>query len=197
MQEGGLFPGNPWLDISKVSYDSQKGQANFAIKFDEDTEISGYLKLHAWLEADGHDDMDLFLYIRKLDEKGNWIPISALGEPHPGGWGKMRVSHRELDPQWSTDFQPVQAHRKEEKLKPGQIVPVDIEIWPHSRMWHKGEQLELVLAGRYIREGWFEPLIWQTDNKGNHVIHSGGKYDSFLQIPVIPPKYQAGDYNYR
>ena len=184
-------------EVSKVSYDSEKGQTNFAIKFNEDTEITGYLKLHAWVEADGHNDMDLFLYIRKLDEQGNWVPISALGEPHPGGWGKMRVSHRELDPKWSTDFQPVQAHRKEEKLKPGEIVPVDIEIWPHSRMWHKGEQLELVVAGRYIREGWFESLIWQTDNKGNHVIHTGGKYDSFLQIPVIPPKYQAGDYKYR
>jgi hypothetical protein len=29
------------------------------------------------------------------------------------------------------------------------------------------------------------------------VIHTGGEYDSFLQIPVVPPKYQAGDYVYR
>ena len=109
----------------------------------------------------------------------------------------MRVSHRELDPKLSTDFQPVQAHRKEEKLKPGEIVPVDIEILPHCRIWHKGQQLELVVAGRYIREGWFERMGWYTNNKGNHVIHTGGKYDSYLQIPVIPPKYQAGDYIYR
>ena len=46
-------------------------------------------------------------------------------------------------------------------------------------------------------EGWFMPLKYETDNKGNHVIHTGGKYDSFLQIPVIPPKYQASDYVYR
>jgi len=39
--------------------------------------------------------------------------------------------------------------------------------------------------------------LWDIDNKGSHVIHSGGKYDSFLQVPVIPPKYQAGDYVYR
>jgi len=67
--------------------------------------------------------------------------VNVLGEPHPGAWGKMRVSHRELDPKLSTHFQPVQAHLKEEKLKPGEIVPVDIEIWPHSRIWHKGQQL--------------------------------------------------------
>jgi predicted acyl esterase len=109
----------------------------------------------------------------------------------------MRVSHRELDRKWSTDFQPVQAHRKEEKLKPGEIVPVDIEIYPSSRIWHKGQQIRLHIAGRYIREGWFENLVWFPDNKGKHVIHSGGKYDSYLQVPIIPPKYRAGNYTYR
>jgi predicted acyl esterase len=109
----------------------------------------------------------------------------------------MRVSHRELDPKLSTHFQPVQAHLKEEKLKAGEIVPVDIEIWPHSRIWHKGQQLRVLVSGHYIREGWFEPFFWDTNNKGKHIIHSGGKYDSYLQIPVIPPKYVAGDYVYR
>jgi predicted acyl esterase len=193
----GALSFEPVAKESKVSYESQTEQASFSIKFNEDTEITGYMKLHMWVEAKGNDDMDLFIYIRKLDEKGTWLPISALGEPHPGGWGKMRVSRRELDEKLSTDFQPVQAHRREQKLKPGEIVPVDIEIWPYSMIWHKGQQLQVMVAGRYIREGWFEPLVWNTNNKGNHVIHSGGKYDSYLQVPVIPPKYQAGDYIYR
>ncbi|HJX04081.1 MAG TPA: CocE/NonD family hydrolase [Dehalococcoidia bacterium] len=193
----GTMSFDPVSKESKVSYEGQTGQAGFTIKFNEDTEITGYMKLRLWVQADGHDDMDMFIYIRKLDESGKWLPISALGEPHPGGWGKMRVSRRELDEKLSTDFQPVQAHRRELKLKPGEIVPVDIEVWPYSMIWHKGQQLEVVIAGRYIREGWFEPLIWLTNNKGNHIIHSGGKYDSYLQVPVIPPKYQAGDYIYR
>jgi predicted acyl esterase len=83
--------------------------------------------------------MDLFIAIRKLDA-GNWIPMNVLGEPHPGAWGKMRVSRRALDEKLSTHFQPIQAHRKDEKPKPGEIVPVDIEIWPHSRIWHKGQR---------------------------------------------------------
>ena len=187
----------PAAGESKLSYDGETGQANLTIKFAEDIELTGYFKLHVWVQADGNDDMDLFIAIRKLDEQGDLVPISVLGQPHPGGWGKMRISHRELDPKLSSDFQPVQAHRKEEKLKPGEIVPVDIEIWPHSRIWHKGQMLELLVAGRYIRENWFEHLVWQTNNKGNHIIYTGGKYDSYLQIPVIPPKYQAGDYIYR
>ncbi len=187
----------PVKTASKVSYEAEQGFTNFDIKFEEDTEITGFMKLRLWVEADGHDEMDLFVAIQKLDEQGKWLPVSVLDEPHPGAWGKMRVSHRELDEKLSTDFHPIQAHRKEEKLKPGEIVPIEIEIMPHSRIWHKGQQLRVLLSGHYIREGWFEPFSWETDNKGNHVIHSGDKYDSYLQIPVIPPRYQAGDYCYR
>jgi hypothetical protein len=48
-----------------------------------------------------------------------------------------------------------------------------------------------------MSEGWFITPNYATNNKGNHIIHAGGKYDSYLQIPAIPPKYQAGDYIYR
>jgi uncharacterized protein len=190
----GALSFDPAGNESKGSYEGATGEANFDIRFDEDLEITGYMKLHLWVEAEGHDEMDLFVNIQKLDEEGNFLPVHVLGEPHPGAWGKLRVSHRELDPKLTTEYQPFHTHRKEEKLKPGEIVPVDIEIWPHSRIWHEGQQLRVQVAGRYIREGWFERLIWYPDNKGNHVIHSGGKYDSYLQIPVVPPRYRAGDY---
>lgn len=186
----------PVAATSSVSYDGNTGIANFDIKFEEDTEITGYMKLHMWVEADGHDDMDMFVNIQKLDTKGEWLPVDVLGEPHPGTWGKMRVSHRSLDEDLSTDFQPIQSHLKEEKLSPGEIVPVDIEIVPISRFWHKGQSLRIQIAGRYIREGWFKPLTWDTDNHGKHIIHTGGEYESYLQIPVIPPKYQDGDIKY-
>lgn len=186
----------PVAATSSVSYDGNTGIANFDIKFEEDTEITGYMKLHMWVEADGHDDMDMFVNIQKLDTKGEWLPVDVLGEPHPGTWGKMRVSHRSLDEDLSTDFQPIQSHLKEEKLSPGEIVPVDIEIVPISRFWHKGQSLRIQIAGCYIREGWFEPLTWDIDNHGNHIIHTGGEYKSYLQIPVIPPKYQDGDIKY-
>ncbi len=183
--------------VSSVSHDGATGTTNFDVAFTEDTEITGYLKLRLNVECKGHDDMDLFIAIKKLDEKGNVLPVSVLGEPHPGAWGKMRVSHRALDPKLSTEYQPVQAHLSEEKLKPGEIVPVDIEIWPTSRLWHKSQQLRVEITGDYRREGWFERLEWDQDNHGEHVFHTGGPYESFLQIPVIPPRYVAGDYVYR
>ncbi len=81
-----------------------------------------------------------------------------MGQPHPGSSGKLRVSRRELDPVLSTDFQPVQAHRRREKLKPGEIVPVDIAIYLQWQVERIGgtfghdvtsvlEQLEAGVAG--------------------------------------------------
>ena len=188
---------SPVAAKSSISYEGNTQEAVFDMEFTEDTELTGYISLRLFVEADGHDDMDMFFNIQKADKDGNWIPWTTLGEPHPGAWGKCRVSHRELDPELSTKFQPVMAHKRELKLSKGEIVPIDVEIVPSSRIWHKGEKLRIQIAGRYIREGWFEPLAWDTDNHGNHIIHTGGEYESFIQVPVIPPKFRSGDYVYR
>ena len=180
-----------------VAYHAEEGEATFDIRFDEDMEIVGYIKARLWVEADGNDDMDLFLTVLKLGQDGEWLPTSVFGRPHPGAWGRLRVSHRALDSALSTDTQPVQSHVKEERLSPGEIVPVDIAFYPHGRIWHVGETLRLRIAGRYIRQDWFEPLTYVTNNAGRHIVHSGGSHNSYLQLPVIPPKYRSGAYVYR
>lgn len=184
----------PYAVESSVSYDAQTGEAVFDMEFKEDTELTGYMYLHLYVEADGHDDMDLFVNIQKAGQDGNWLPWYTLNEPHPGAWGKLRVSARELDENLSTKFNPVLSGKSVQKLAPKEIVPVDIPIVPSARIWHKGQKLRIQIAGRYIREGWFEPLAWDTDNRGKHIIHTGGRYESFIQVPVIPPRYAAGDY---
>lgn len=187
---GKLSP-EPVKEESSVRYEAVEGLTTFTITFKEDTELTGYMKLRLWVEAEGADDMDLFITVQKLDEDGTFLPAILMGEPHPGFPGKLRVSHRQLDEEESTEYQPIHTHRKEELLKPGEIVPVDIEIWPMSMLWHAGEQLRVVISGHYIREeGWTEPFKWALRNKGYHIIHTGGKYDSHLLVPVIPPKYK-------
>jgi len=183
-----------------INYNENAGVAWFDYRFTEDTEISGYMKLRLWVECRGYDNMDMFVWIKKFGQEGEYLPVWAIREPFRGAWGYMRVSHRELDEKLSSDFQPVQSHRNIQPLRPGEIVPVDIEIWPHSRIWHAGETLRIEIEGRYVKSEWFEDrkVTFTEDNgDGIHVIHTGGKYDSFLQIPVIPPKYQAGEYVYR
>ena len=41
------------------------------------------------------------------------------------------------------------------------------------------------------------PFSWDTENKGKHVIHTGGEYASFLQVPYIPARYKTVGYDYR
>jgi len=83
----------------------------------------------------------------------------------------------------------VHAHDREQKLAEGEIVPVDVDIWPSSTRFEAGETLRLVIMGRdtvkpSVPNAPFA-LHENTRNRGIHVIHAGGRYDSHLQIPVI------------
>ena len=82
-------------------------------------------------------------------------------------------------------------HTREQKLKPGEIVPLDIEIWPSSTRFAAGEKLRLIVQGtdinRYPKDK--VPVYFRHEasvNKGRHVIHAGGPYESYLLVPVIP-----------
>lgn len=181
----------------ELVYDPKTDTAVFEYTFQEDTELTGYFKLHANIECRGYDNMDMFLWIKKMKADGEYVPIHCMKEPYRGAWGYFRGARRELDSQWSTDFQPVQAHRKDEPMEPGVIYPVDIEIWPTSRIWHKGEKLRLEITGHFVVSDWYEDkrMDYRDDNgDGLHVIHTGGEHQTWLQIPAIPPKYRSGDF---
>ena len=192
----------PFPAERETSYDSAAPGAALCFDhvFREDTEVSGYMKLRLWVECRGHDDMDLFVWIKKLGQDGAYVPITCMDQPFRGAWGYMRVSARELDEKRSTDFQPVQAHKRALKLSPGEIVPVDVEIWPHSRFWHAGETLRVEIAPEFAVTEWHEDprMGFATNNNGAaHVFHTGGRYESYLQIPVTPPKYALSGYELR
>lgn len=182
---------------SELVYDQKTDTAVFEYTFTEDTELTGYFKLHANIECRGYDNMDMFLWVKKYNADGEFIPVSCMKEPYRGAWGYFRGARRELSSQWSTDFQPVQAHLKDEPMEDGVVYPVDIEIWPTSRIWHKGEKLRLEITGHFVKTDWYEDghMDFLDDNgDGLHVIHTGGSHQSYLQVPVIPPKYTSGDF---
>ena len=189
---------SPFTQEAEAVYDPETERSYFEFKVEEETEITGYMKLHAFVEARDHTNMDMFVWVKKYNADGEYVPVHCMKENYRGAWGYMRCSHRELDPKWSSDFQPVQAHRKEEPMEPGKVYEVDVEIWPHSRVWHKGEIIRLEIAGQFIRTDWYEDnsMAFDVDNGSQCVIHTGGKYASYLQIPFIPPKYKSGDYVY-
>jgi len=166
--------------------------AKFEYTFDEKTELTGHMKLKLWVQAVDNDDMDLFVAIEKFDRTGDIVPFPFFSNHDDGpvalGW--LRVSHRELDEEKSTPYQPFLKHQREIKLKAGEIVPVEIEIWPSGTLLERGEKLRVVVQGSDIYSYRLpQSLIFghtSSVNRGEHVIYTGGRYDSHLLVPVIP-----------
>jgi predicted acyl esterase len=200
---------------SVVSFDAISGQATFSYVFPERTELTGYFKLRLWVQAKGNDDMDIFTKFSKLSiddelvestcidvgymsenpaaERAKALEMHAKGDNlmdiyfAEGGHGRLRASHRELDETKSTSHQPYHAHTQIKKLREGEIVPLEIEIWPHAMIWEAGEKIRLSVAGHNLRpELTTRTPTVKTLNQGEILIHTGGKYDSYLLVPYIP-----------
>ena len=177
---------------AEVVYAAKKGKALFNFKFTEDTELSGYMKLRVWVEVRpvkageiSPDDMVMFIAVNKLGRHGNTVHFNgAAGNTKDMVTrGFCKVSRRELDPDESTEWHPVQKGLSEQKLKAGEIVPVDIELYPSSTFFSVGETLQLIVASDEIIPSL--PFKKSTDdcNHGKHVLHFGGEYDSYLLVP--------------
>ncbi|MCL6592990.1 MAG: CocE/NonD family hydrolase, partial [Alicyclobacillus sp.] len=192
----GTLENNPLPTESSCLYDALgQGEGPSYVTFDytftEPVELIGHMKLKLYAAADGADDMDLFVGVQKLDKDGQVVPFAyyAQYEDGPVALGWIRASHRELDEVQSTEFQPVLAHRRELKLQPGQIVPLDIEIWPSGTRFEAGETLRLIIQGSdvYHYPGQIYAPHEDTVNRGHHILYAGGAYDSYLLVPVVPP----------
>ena len=180
---------------SEIVYSAKKGKVIFNYLFKEDTEISGYMKLRLWVgvrpekSSDPYpDDMIIFMAASKLDMNKNTVYFN-------GGIGSKkdlitrgfcRVSRRELDHDESTEWHPVQNGNSNKLLKPEEIVPVDIEIYPSSTFFKAGETLQLIISANEIIPSF--PFEKSSDgyDKGKHVIHFGEEFESYLLVPKIP-----------
>jgi predicted acyl esterase len=177
-------------------YPAKKGKALFNFKFTGGTELSGYMMLRVWVEARPEkaeeispDDMAMFIAVNKLDRDGVSVQFNgSVGNKRDMVTrGSCKVSRRELDPVESTEWHPVQKGASKQKLKAGEIVPVDIELYPSSTFFVNGETLQLIIASSEIIPS--PPYIKDAScNHGRHVLHFGGKYDSYLLVPKIPSK---------
>ena len=174
-----------------AAYDSEHGacQVRFLYQFEHDTKLVGFPMIQFWAECQGYDDMDVFSRLTKLDADGNVLFQNSIVFRYSGTESKLRVSMRELDPELSTEYEPVQAFRRVQKLSPGEIVQVRTGFWPIGMQFHRGEQLELTLSGYDYSPSYpFDRPNKQPDNHGRHIFHCGGRYDSYLAIPILPGK---------
>jgi putative CocE/NonD family hydrolase len=143
----------PVDEVSSVQYRStgnkEKDRAAFSLRFDKPTEATGGMRLKLWVGASEGEDLDLFVVIQKFDSDGREVFFSGYNryERDAAAKGWLRVSHRELDPTRSTPLRPWLSHTRIQKLQPGEIVPVEIEIWPSSTLFEAGSTLRLTIQG--------------------------------------------------
>jgi putative CocE/NonD family hydrolase len=178
-----------------VKHPAKRGCSSFAIRFDSDTELTGYMKLRLWVQAKAGpgatspppDDLAIFVAVNKLDDRGRTVHfLGSVGNcKDMVTRGFCRVSRRELDVEESTDYQPVLSGTTHLPLEPCQIAPVDIELYPSSTFFAAGESLELIISSNEIIPS--PPYVKNVSiNRGIHVVHCGGDYDSHLLVPIIP-----------
>ena len=174
---------------------------SFITRFEEETVLTGYPKVRLYVEAKGADDMDVFVFVQKLDEHGT--PLQVFTVPnhnarlhdvtergasilrYKGSAGRLRVSMRHVDEALSTDEIPAHSFDRVEKLVPGEIAQIDVELSPVGLAFRPGQQLRLIVSADNL----FGPMMpgnreYVPQNTGRHVIHTGGSHASYLQLPV-------------
>ena len=151
-----------------------------------DLEVTGPLAASFWVSSSS-EDMDLFLTLRNIDPDGNDVmETGQQGTPVPVAKGWLRVSHRELDPELTRPYRPYHKHQRRLFLTPGEIVKVDVEIWPTSMTFRKGHRIRLDVQPR-DGLGSQSYMHYHADyNTGTNTIHAGGERESYLLLPVIP-----------
>jgi uncharacterized protein len=94
-------------------------------------------------------DADLFLVLRVFEPNGEEVTFQGALDPHtPVAQGWLRASHRKLDPKKSTPYRPYHSHDELWPLDPGQVIELDVEIWPTSIVVPKGYRVGLSVLGR-------------------------------------------------
>ena len=120
----------------------------------------------------------------------------------------MRASHRKLDPNLSLPYRPYHTHDERQELTPGEVVLLDIEIWPTSIVVPPGCRIGLSVRGcDYVYPGGSggrlsnfkneltgcgpflhdDPTDRPTDVFGGvTTLHFGPEHPAELRLPVIP-----------
>ena len=177
---------------------------------DRDTEVTGPLAARLFVSSSA-PDADLFLVFRVFTPDLREVVFMGAIDPHtPVAQGWLRASHRELDPRLSNDYRPYHAHRRKQPLAPGEIVQLDVELWPTSIVAPAGHRLALTVRGRdYEWQKHTGATLTNFKNEllgcgpflhddprdrpvdvfgGNVTLHAGPEHPSYILLPVIPPK---------
>jgi predicted acyl esterase len=176
----------------------------------EQTEITGPIAAKLFVSS-ATEDADLFLIVRVFAPDMKEVTFQGALDPHtPIAQGWLRASHRKLDKKLSTPYRPYLAHDEIQKLKPGEVYELDVEVWPTCIVVPKGHRIGLTVRGRDYE--WSGGLVkglgthaatftgvgpfQHADPRdrpaavfgGDVTLHMGADQQAYLLLPMIPPK---------
>jgi len=134
----------PPAEAGSQTFDAEAKEAlAFDLLFDRDTEVTGAMALKLWVSVLDADDLDIFVAVRKIDQQGNIVHFYAKDGWRDGevalGW--LRISERHLDAEHYQPWRPILSRSRTQKVRLGEIVPVEIEILASSTLFEAGETL--------------------------------------------------------
>ena len=191
---------------SRVSFEAMgEGVTFLSEPLGKQTEITGPLAARLRVSS-STEDADLFLVFRVFAPDLREVTFMGAIDPHtPVAQGWLRASHRKLDPMLSTEYRPYHSHDEKQLLSKGEIVTLDVEIWPTSIVVPAGYRVALSVRGRDYE--WQKSTGARLSNFKNELrgcgpfLHDdprdrpasvfGGTttlhlQDSYVLIPVIP-----------
>ncbi|HTX60627.1 MAG TPA: CocE/NonD family hydrolase [Verrucomicrobiae bacterium] len=170
--------------------DARSGTASFVWKPSRDVEICGPMMLQLGVSLEGCDDATLFAFVRKIDRNGVNVPFEGS---YGFGYdvvakGSLKLSLRALDEAKSSPWQPVYPFAAMQRLAPGEIVTVRVEILSSATLFRAGEALQLDVRGRWLYAHRNPPIrgaqFYETGPAGRIVLHLGGAGDAHLLVPL-------------
>jgi predicted acyl esterase len=180
-----MTPVQPSTEASASYNSTGSGTVSFSMKFNETTDFVGYATARLYVSAPDFNDMDLFCYLQKSNATSSEvIPILVLGsDTYIGAHGRVRVSLRNYRKQDTNGI--YQYPNNFPEYLGDEPVAVDIPFWPAAIRYEAGEELTLLIQGWNSQK---QPEFQQLGqprilNKGSHVIHTGGGFGSYVEIP--------------
>ncbi|MGE5534214.1 MAG: CocE/NonD family hydrolase [Acidobacteriota bacterium] len=180
---------------------------------ESETEITGpsALKLFA---SSSTRDADFFIVLRVFTGDLKEIVFQGAIDPHtPVAQGWLRASHRRLDAKLSLPYRPYHTHDRIQHLKKGEVVELDIEIWPTSIVVPQGYRIGVSIRGKdYEYGGGSGGKLSNFKNEltgcgpflhndpadrpmkifdGVTTLHFSGAKAPYLLLPIIPPRKRA------
>ena len=187
----GLLALEPPQMPGSITFETHSEAAAFSWTVPADIELTGPMAARLWVGLDGCDDANLFVGVEK------WRDGTFVGFEGAYGYGRdrvttgwQRVALRALDPELSQPWEPVAACTVPQPVSAGEVVAVDVELGPSATLFRSGEQLRLVVGGRWLcprnpLSGQF-PAAYPNPPRGRVTLHWGPGYDAHLLIPEIP-----------